>query len=177
MDECSIKDYSINNNSQIYRQIRFGFLRNTNLYLFSAEYDATNDLLYLYISYLELVKLLNRVIKWQTDAGYYLKYIWDIPANISQEECLAIHNHFQEIDYYLADVRYGDPKWCKFYMMNNEDCLPRLSWLPNPDLHGKDKFDDQYKIYRKKELAFISYADFYYLIGAQENLNLPLWEH
>jgi hypothetical protein len=92
-----------------FTQVRFVFLRSENLYLFSAEYDAKNNLIYFYISYPELFKWLDKL---RQSRYAYLKYEWNVEGNMSESEFIEYHQDGNRT--HLANIRYGHPSWYKF---------------------------------------------------------------
>lgn len=178
------RNYSLQGGTtKFLNKIRFVFLKDKDLYLFSAEYDAINGIVYFYISYPELFKLLNKVRTWQ--AKYtYLAYEWNIKNNLSIEEFIHDHKEYREYKYHLANVKYGAESWYKFPLLTNLSCyssgelfsLAPISNLKPWNGNQAQEQDDEYNIYRTPNQAFIINYPHGFMLNPIKKLNPPRWQ-
>ncbi len=158
-------------------RVRFVFLRSDNLYLFSAEYDAQQDIVYFFISYAELFKWLDTRI-W---------YKWKADHTMSEEAFIKYHKEGDRPQkYHVADIRYGHPAWYKFPVMKALSCFDRGELFGNVPSPGAQcwpqprEYHDEYNVYRSPERAFIiklgSAMPHTFMINPVATLNIPWWD-
>lgn len=153
-----------------FNRVRFVFLRSDNLYLFSAENDAKNDIIYFYISYLELFKWLDNLIR----------YKWKADSTMNEEAFIKYHKEGDRSQkYHVADIRYGHPAWYKFPVMEILSCFDRGELFGNVPSPGAQywpqprEHHDEYNVYRCPERAFIINIPHTFMINSIETLNQP----
>jgi hypothetical protein len=169
-----------------FHKIRFAFLRDKRVedfYLFSAEYDNDNDIIYFYVSYLQLFKLLD-YSSFLQGFNHNLEYIWrqykwSIPNNLNYENFANLHNCYQFHYSQVVDIQYSTSNaWYKFPQLNSLGCfklgelfssypaLTNINYLP---LDQKEQ-DDEYNFFRLKHHSFIINSPYCFMLSRVEKL-------
>ncbi len=183
VNDFHVKDALCEGKRKRFTQIRFVFLRSENLYLFSAEHDAKNNIIYFYISYAELFKWLDKLRVWQSHYAY-LEYEWNVENNMGEKEFVDYHQDGNRS--HLVNIRYGHPSWYKFPLMSYLSCFDKGELFGDEPLPGSQgwpqprEYHDEYNVYRCPERAFIIKISpaipHTFMINPIVTLNLPWWD-
>jgi len=160
----------------MFSKIRFVFLRDPELYLLSVEYDPAQAIIYIFISYLQLFSLLDKIRAMQV-FDMQVSYWW----HIEYTDLRKFREQHDSPTGHLINIKYGRDNWHKFYKFMDVGCymygeLRSISGLPQTQHwdHQVEQ-DDQYNLYRNAEHTFINCVCDFYILPYIAHLN-PLRE-